>query len=83
MLGRVISQNYLDPGSPLVDVNINNIAVPITSIDLGSTINVMTMETMLKLNLQGASRKTTTILQLADRSTIAPKGVIEDVVVSI
>ena len=43
----------------------------------------MTRETMLKLNLQGSLRKTTTVLQLPYRSIVAPKGVVEDVMVSI
>jgi len=38
---------------------------------------------MLKLNLQGSLIKTTPVLQLADRSTMAPEGVVEDVLVSI
>jgi len=38
---------------------------------------------MLKLNLQGSLRKTTTVLQLADRSTVTPEGIVEDVMVSI
>jgi len=38
---------------------------------------------MLKLNLQGSLRKTTMVLQLADQSTVAPEGVLEDVMISI
>ena len=38
---------------------------------------------MLKLNLQGILRKTTTILQLEDRSTVTPEGIVEDVMVTI
>lgn len=38
---------------------------------------------MLKLKIQGALRKTTTLLQLVDISTLATEGVIEDVMVSI
>ena len=38
---------------------------------------------MLKLNLQGNLRKTTTILQLADRSTVTLEGIVEDVMVTI
>lgn len=83
MIGRVISPKYLDPGSPVVDVHIDGIMVPDTLIDLGVAINVMTKETMLNLNLQGALRKTTTVQHLADRSTVAPEGVIENVMVSI
>jgi len=83
MLGRAIFPKYLDPGSPEVDVHINGIIVPHTLIDLEAAINVLTKETMLNLNLQGALRKTTTVLQLADKSTIALEGVVEDVTVSI
>ena len=43
----------------------------------------MTRETMLKLNPQGALRKITTLLQLADRSIIALGGIINDFMVSI
>eukprot|EP00253_Pinus_taeda_P005022 PITA_05022 len=83
MLGQVICPKYLDPGSPVVDVHINGTIVPHTLIDLGETINLMTKDTMLKLNLQGSLRKTTIVLQLADYSTIATKGIVEDVMVSI
>eukprot|EP00253_Pinus_taeda_P019096 PITA_19096 len=51
MLGQEICPKYLEPGSPIVDVHINVTIVPHTLIDLGATINVMTKETMLKLNL--------------------------------
>ena len=83
MLGQVIYPKYLDPGSPVVDMHINEIIVPHTLIDLGAAINVMTKDTMLKLNLQGSLRKTKTVLQLANRSTVNPKGIVEDVMVSI
>jgi len=65
-----------------VDVHINNIVVPNALIDLRDTINVMGKETILKLNLQGALRNTTMVLQLVDRSTVTPEGVIKDVLVS-
>eukprot|EP00253_Pinus_taeda_P027666 PITA_27666 len=40
-------------------------------------------DTMLKLNLQSSLRKTLTILQLADRSTVTPEGIVEVVLVSV
>ena len=83
MLGRVIFPKYLDTVSPVVDVHIDGVIVPNNLISIGAAINVMTKETMLKLNLQGTLRKTTTVLQLADQSTLAPKGIVEDVMVSI
>lgn len=83
MLGRVICPKYLDPRSPVIDVHIDGIIVPHTLIKLEAAINVMIKDTMLKLNLQGTLRKTTTMMQLADRSTVAPKGVVEDFMDSI
>lgn len=83
MLGQEICPKYLDPGSPVVDVHINGTMIPHTLIDLGASINVMTKDTMLKLNLQGSLRKTTTVLQLADRSTMTHEGILQDVMVSI
>lgn len=38
---------------------------------------------MLKLNLQSSLRKTSIVLQLADCSTVTPKGIVENVMVSI
>jgi len=49
MLGKVFMTKYLDPRSPVVKVHINNILIPNTLIDLGSTINIMTRETMEKI----------------------------------
>jgi len=83
MLGQVIYPKYLDPGSPVVDVHINGTMIPHILIDLGASINVMTKDTMLKLNRQGSLRKTTTVLQLADHSTVTPEGIVEDVMISI
>ena len=70
MLGRVIFLKFLDPGSPVVDVHIDGVIVPNTLIDLGASINFMTKETMLKLNLQGTLRKTKIILKLDRKSVV-------------
>lgn len=83
MLGRVICPKYLDPGSPLVDVHINGTIIPHTLNDLGVAINLMTKDTMLKLILQSSLRMTSTVLQLADRSTMTPEGIVEDAMVSV
>ena len=83
MLGWVICPKYLYLGSLVVDVHNDGTIVPHTLIDLGAAINVMTKETMLKLNLQGSLRNTTTMLQFADISIVASKGFFEDVMVSI
>ena len=83
MLGQVICPKYLDPGSHIVDVHINGTIIPHTLIDIGVAINLMTRDTMLKLKLQGSLRKTSTVLQLVNRSTVTPEGIVEDVMVSI
>ena len=62
MLRKDFNPIYVDPRSPLVNVNITNVSIPKTLIDLGETINVMTNDTMLKLNLKALLRHTTTIL---------------------
>ena len=77
MLGRVIFLKCLYPGSPVVDVHIYGVIVPNTLIDLMAYINLMTKETMLKLNLQGTFRKITMVLQLADRSKLLWKKLLK------
>jgi hypothetical protein len=73
---------YMDPRSLVVKVNINNTSITNTRINLGATINVMTKETMEKLQLPGL-RPTPIVLQLADRSTVKPEGMLEDIIVSV
>lgn len=43
----------------------------------------MTKEVMEKLQLQSLLWQTPTVLQMADRSTVQPEGILEDVIVSI
>eukprot|EP00253_Pinus_taeda_P025341 PITA_25341 len=56
---------------------------PVKYGDPGSAINIMTLETTQLLQLKHLIRETPTILELADRSTIKPEGVIEDLVISV
>jgi len=83
MLGKLSIPKYLDLGSPLVSVHIKNTMVQNTLIDLGVEINIMTRDTNMKLNLQGFLRNTPTILQLVDRSTVKPEGMLEDIIIYI
>ena len=48
---------------------------------MGAKIIVITKETMFKLKLHASLRKITFALQLATRSIVAPKGIIENVMV--
>jgi hypothetical protein len=82
MMGGVLAAKYSDPCNPVVDLQINDTLNSNTLIDLGFSINVIMHETMQSLRLT-CLRETPTILQLADRSTIKPEGILEDVVIYI
>ena len=51
MLGKIVNPKYEDPRIPIVTVNIKNMYVPNTLIELGGSINVMTRDTMFNLDL--------------------------------
>eukprot|EP00253_Pinus_taeda_P019666 PITA_19666 len=74
---------YGDPGHPTVTVQVGKTFVSKVLVDLGATINIMTLETTQLLQLKHLIRETPTILELADHSTIKPEGVIEDLVISV
>eukprot|EP00253_Pinus_taeda_P033242 PITA_33242 len=82
MSNTISMEKYVDPGIPRVTTIINNIHVPNTLIDLGATINVMTLETMKTLQLTNL-QYTTIVLELADRSKVIPEGILEDIIVSL
>ena len=82
MSNIVFVEKYVDPRTPMVTITINNFSISKTLIDLGATINVMTLETMKYLDLKNL-RRTTTILELADRSKIEPNGILEDIIASL
>ena len=82
MSTNVSIEKYIALGVPLVTICINKFSIPNTLIDLGAAINVMTMETLRSLNIYNI-RPTPTILELENRSKVKPKGVVDDVIVSI
>lgn len=57
---------------------------PITNtlIYLGAAINVMAKETFITLGLYRL-RHTLTVLELADRSFVKPKGMLEDILITV
>jgi len=75
-------EKYVHPGSPIVNIHINNVLISNTLIDVGASINVMTRGTMEKLNLFNLC-PTPTWLQLANRYAIKPKGILEGILVSL
>ena len=61
-------------------VQINHTDIPNTLVDLGAAINVMTTRTLSALGLPNP-RPTPTVLELVDRSTVKPLGVLEDIII--
>jgi hypothetical protein len=83
MLGKAPPVKYGDPSHPTILVQIGKTIIPRVLVDLGAAINIMTLETLQLLQLQNEVRDTPTILELVDRSTIKPEGVIEDLIISV
>ena len=51
ILGREKPVKYVDPGNPIVTVQIQGCSFPNTLVDLGAAINILTMETCNALGL--------------------------------
>jgi hypothetical protein len=73
---------YSDPGNPVVTIEISGVSFPNTLIDLGETINVMSVHTMKALQLNHL-RPIQTLLELADKSVITPAGSLDDITVTL
>ncbi|XP_049366634.1 uncharacterized protein LOC125831500 [Solanum verrucosum] len=71
-----------DPGSFTVQITIGQSIYARGLCDLGASINLMPTSLHKKLGL-GSPKPTTIILQLADRSVVRPKGIVEDVLVQV
>jgi len=71
-----------DPGVFSVPCNIRYLYFDKAMLDLGASINVMPRSVYDKLNL-GELKKTGVVFQLADRSSIYPDGVLENVLAQV
>ncbi|XP_022019881.1 uncharacterized protein LOC110919943 [Helianthus annuus] len=71
-----------DPGVFTVPCKLGNITVPRAMLDLGASINVLPYSILKTLNV-GPLKRTGVVIQLADRSLVYPKGVLEDVLVQV
>ena len=74
---------YANPGNPIVTVSINNIFVGNTLVYLCAAINIMTINTIERLHLSHLLRPTPTVLELADRTTVKPVGILDDILVTL
>jgi len=79
---RKLPPKCQDPGVLSVPCKIGNLCFDKAMLDLGASINVMHRSVYDKLNL-GELKKTSVMRQLADRSSIYPDGVLEDVLVQV
>jgi hypothetical protein len=66
-----------------VTITINEVSIGNTLIDLGETINVMTITTLEELQLKRLLRSTPTILELADKTRVIPEGILDDIIVTL
>jgi hypothetical protein len=66
-----------------VTITINEVSIGNTLIDLGETINVMTITTLEELQLKPLLRSTPTILELADKTRVIPEGILDDIIVTL
>ena len=56
LMSNIVSvEKYVDPGIPMVTITIKKISISKTLIDLGASINVMTLEAIKYLNMQKSS----------------------------
>jgi hypothetical protein len=71
-----------DPGAPLIQVIINDTSFDHALLDLGASINLIPTVVFEEFKI-GELKPVEVTLQLADRSTIKPRGIVEDVLVRV
>ena len=77
-----IPEKCKDPGTFSIPCIIGNVKFENAMLDLGASINVMPMSVFKSLSL-GPLQPTGVVIQLANRSTAHPAGLIEDVLVRV
>src|SRR3954469_11183835 len=73
---------YKDPGYPTISCRIGDHLINKALLDLGASVNILPYSVYLQMGL-GELKPTKMRIQLADRSVIVPRGIIEDVLVKI
>ena len=77
-----IPAKYKDPGCPTISIVIGDQTIHKALLDLGASVNLLPYSVYETLGL-GELKPTRTILQLADHSTRAPRGIVEDVLIKV
>ncbi|KAK9187629.1 hypothetical protein WN944_019027 [Citrus x changshan-huyou] len=82
ILQHKISLKCKDPSSPTISCSIGTHTIENALLDLGASVNMLPYSIFLKLGL-GELHPTPVVLQLADRSTKIPRGIVEDVLIQV
>ncbi|KAJ9565323.1 hypothetical protein OSB04_001289 [Centaurea solstitialis] len=80
--GQKMPLKCKDPGMFTIPCKLGNVSVDRAMVDLGASINVMPYSIYSLLNV-GPLERTGVVIQLASRSIVYPKGVLEDVLVQV
>ncbi|XP_076912441.1 uncharacterized protein LOC143570755 [Bidens hawaiensis] len=71
-----------DPGVFSIPCKMGNLSIPRAMLDLGASINVLPYSIFKTLNI-GPLKRTGVVIQLAEKSMVHPKGVLEDMLVQV
>jgi hypothetical protein len=82
ILGKHEPVKYIYPWNLVVTIQIQGCFFPNTLVDLGETINIMTIKTCNVLGIT-SFKPTSTMLELVDRSMVKPVGTLQDIAISI
>ena len=82
VLQRKMPPKCKDPGMFTIPCKIGDVSITHAMLDLGASINVMPYSVYESLKA-GPLNKTGVIIQLADKSNVIPRGVLEDVLVQV
>ncbi|XP_073121446.1 uncharacterized protein [Henckelia pumila] len=82
VIQRKVPTKCKDPGMFSIPCKIGGVQLDTAMLDLGASINVMPYSVYASLKL-GPLNETAIVIQMADRSTIVPRGLLEDVLVEV
>src|SRR5436189_3708871 len=82
LLRKKVSPKLKDPGSFSIPCKIGRLKFENTLFDLGASVNLLPYSLFKKLNI-GEVKPTKITLQLADRSIIHPRGIVEDILIKV
>ncbi|XP_073159062.1 uncharacterized protein [Henckelia pumila] len=82
VIQRKVPTKCKDPGMFSIPCQIGGVQLDTAMLDLGASINVMTYSVYASLNL-GPLNETDIVIQMVDRSTIFPRGLLENVLVEV